>query len=222
MTIESEIFTNLKPQIDKLIHFGFEQKKGYFEYMSNIPETNFSVIIIIDDNDEVTGKIIDGDYEAEYTNFRVENNLGSFAANIKEKYIALLQTIAKNCFTYAPIATGAQWLVPANPKYFDLEKAFSENEAVAWKQTTHIKENDVVYLYVTAPISAIVYKCSVVKANISSPYQDKNISMKYVMQLHLMTTYDEHAFPLEELKKHGVTSVRGPRHVPDDLIALLK
>ena len=112
--------------------------------------------------------------------------------------------------------------MPANPKYFDLEKAFSENEAVAWKQTTHIKENDVVYLYVTAPISAIVYKCSVVKANISSPYQDKNISMKYVMQLHLMTTYDEHAFPLEELKKHGVTSVRGPRHVPDDLIALLK
>lgn len=222
MTIEAGIFTNLKPQNSKLITFGFQQKDNFFEYTTNIPETNFAVIIIVNATGEVTGKIIDTDYHAEYTNFRVENNLGSFAASIKEKYVDLLQNIAKNCFSYAPTTTGAKWLVPANPNYFDLEKAFSENETIIWKQTTHIKENDVVYLYVTAPVSAIIYKCLVVKVNQSYPYRDKNIAMKYVMHIHLMTKYDKQAYTLETLKKYGVTSVRGPRHVPDTLGALLK
>ena len=37
-----------------------------------------------------------------------------------------------------------EWIVPANPKYYDLQKAFSEKEEIIWKQSSNIAVGDVV------------------------------------------------------------------------------
>lgn len=59
-----------------------------------------------------------------------------------------------------------EWIVPANPKYYDLQKAFSENEEIIWKQSSNIAVGDVVCLYVAAPVSAVLYRCEATEVNI--------------------------------------------------------
>ena len=38
------------------------------------------------------------------------------------------------------------WLVPANPKYFDLEQAFQESETLLWKQSSRVQVGDTFFL----------------------------------------------------------------------------
>ena len=59
-----------------------------------------------------------------------------------------------------------EWIVPANPKYYDLQKAFSDNEEIIWKQSSNIAVGDVVCLYVAAPVSAVPYRCEATEVNI--------------------------------------------------------
>ncbi|MCH5162854.1 MAG: MmcQ/YjbR family DNA-binding protein [Clostridiales bacterium] len=105
-------------------------------------------------------------------------------------------------------------LVPANPKYYDIKKAFEENDVILWKQSNTIIPGDTVYLYVAAPYSCIRYKCVAVEVDIPYDYTDENVSMNKVMKLKRLYTYDTAQFGLDRLKKHGVVSVRGPRKVP--------
>lgn len=110
-----------------------------------------------------------------------------------------------------------EWIVPANPKYFDLEKAFSESEIILWKQSSSIAVGDIVYLYVASPVSAIRYKCKTTEVNIPYQYDDENISMQRVMKIQLLHRFDPAQLRLETLKEYGITTVRGPRSVPNSL-----
>ena len=59
-----------------------------------------------------------------------------------------------------------EWLVPANPKYYDISHAFDGVKEIDWKQGRGIKVGDTVFLYAAAPISAILYQCKVTKTDI--------------------------------------------------------
>ncbi|MDR2742298.1 MAG: MmcQ/YjbR family DNA-binding protein [Treponema sp.] len=85
------------------------------------------------------------------------------------------------------------WIVPVNPKYYDIEFAFtkSENDTIIWKQSNSIAVGDIVYLYVAAPVSAIRYKCKTVEVNIPYHYEDSNVSMSRVMRIQLLERYDK-------------------------------
>lgn len=109
------------------------------------------------------------------------------------------------------------WIVPANPAYFDLEQAFTMHETIRWKQSSHICKGDLVYLYVTAPISAIRYQCRAVDVDI--PYQQNTgkVHMHHVMELRLLHCFDPEQFSLDTLRHFGVSTIRGPRHVPHSL-----
>ncbi len=106
------------------------------------------------------------------------------------------------------------WLVPANPKYYDVEKAFAENDVIIWKQSSSVIVGDTIYLYMAAPYSCVLYKCKATEVNIPYEYSDGNLSMNKVMKIKRLYTYDEHAFDSAVLKEHGIISVRGPRSVP--------
>ena len=56
-----------------------------------------------------------------------------------------------------------EWLVPANPKYYDIEHVFDDVDEIDWKQGAGIIKSDTVFMYVGAPVSAILYKCSGIK-----------------------------------------------------------
>jgi len=119
-----------------------------------------------------------------------------------------------------PIFRNTNWIVPANPKYYDIEAAINENpeHTFLWKQSNQIAVGDTVYLYIAAPISAIRYKCKTIKVDIPYKYADENVRMSRVMRLKLLKTYDAKLIGMELLKAHGVNAVRGPRNIPDSLI----
>lgn len=111
----------------------------------------------------------------------------------------------------------SEWLVPANPKYYDLEKAFNENNIIIWKQSTNILVGDIVYLYVASPYSAIMYKCKVIKVNLPYKYDDGKVRMSKVMQIELLKKFTKQDYPFSKLKKYGIKAIRGPRHIPQEL-----
>lgn len=110
-----------------------------------------------------------------------------------------------------------EWIIPANPKYYDVINFFNNEETILWKQTSNISIGDLVYLYVAAPYSAILYKCEVLEVNIPYKYKDKNITMSKVMKLKLLTKFNKDIFNFEKLKEYGVRAIRGPRSMPKKL-----
>ncbi len=116
-----------------------------------------------------------------------------------------------------------EWLVPANPKYYDVEAAFAGSDEINWKQGAGIRKGDTVYLYVAAPVSAILYRCEVTETDIPYRYDDGKVRMKALMKIRLTKRYPPDAFPFALLgKEYGIFAVRGPRGVPHSLSEALK
>ncbi len=115
-----------------------------------------------------------------------------------------------------------EWLIPANPKYYDVERAFEEAEEINWKQGSGIKTGDTVYMYVAAPVSAILYKCLVTETDIPCDHQGE-IRIKSLMRIRLLKRYPPDRFPFDVLgSEYGIFAVRGPRGIPKSLSAALK
>ena len=110
-----------------------------------------------------------------------------------------------------------EWIIPANPKYYDVINAFNDTDTIIWKQSNNIFEGDIVYLYVADPISAILYKCEVLEVNIPYEYEDKNVSMKKVMKIKLLRRYDKEQFTFKKLNEYGIKAIRGPRGLSKEL-----
>lgn len=111
-----------------------------------------------------------------------------------------------------------EWIIPANPKFYDVEEAFQNAEIIDWKQSSSMKVGDTIYIYMGAPISAILYKCKAVEVDIPYNYQDKNLTITTSMKMKLLRRYDPEQFTFERLKEeYGIYAVRGPRGVPNSL-----
>ena len=111
-----------------------------------------------------------------------------------------------------------EWLVPANPKYYDIEAAFSLSDTIEWKQGAAIKTGDTVYMYVAAPVSAVLYKCTVVETDIPYTRHNDHIRIKSLMKIKREKVYDKTLFTFSVLKNdYGIFAVRGPRSVPNEL-----
>ena len=105
------------------------------------------------------------------------------------------------------------WIVPVNPKFYDLKSAFATNDEIIWKQSNNMLAGDTVYLYTAAPVSSILYRCTVLKANIPYYFDNGKVHMKRVMHIKLKQEILP-PLPLSKLKEHGIFSVRGPIRMP--------
>ena len=103
------------------------------------------------------------------------------------------------------------WIVPANPKYYDIVTVFSNTDETIWKQGKGIETGDIVYMYVAVPYSAILYRCTVTQAYSAT---EGNMDL---MDIHIDERYDKDMCTLEKMKKFHVTTVRGPRFMPEEL-----
>ena len=105
------------------------------------------------------------------------------------------------------------FIVPCNPKYYQVFEAFRKLKTVGWKQSlTSISEGDIVYIYVSAPISAVCFKCSVKKVN--KPERTINDSLfiltgepyvpyKRHMELELIKEFGQNVLPISKLQQLG-------------------
>ena len=116
-----------------------------------------------------------------------------------------------------------EWLVPANPKYYDVVGAFEKSDTVDWKQGAGIQVGDTVYMYVGAPVSAILYRCRVTEMDIPYFFQNENLTITALMTLQLERRYGREEFTFERLgKEFEIKAVRGPRGVTKRLGEELK
>ena len=54
-----------------------------------------------------------------------------------------------------------KWMIPANPKYFDIAGCLNKQRCVYWRQHFNFQTGDIVYIYVSNPDSAVKFKCIV-------------------------------------------------------------
>ena len=317
MNIEDVIFKKYVPDFDKLIKYGFKKDGNEYVFKKNLID-NFEIIITIDEF-KVSGKVIDLDFDAEYTNYRVEDQTGGFTGMIREKFISVLNDVRDNCFISKPfvfeqsnritnliykkygiepifkwdnldaavfennekwfgivmnvdrskfsglsgeaeilnvkldrhkisnligknglyeayhmnkkswitivlddtlsddyimdlidesysytvsILKSSEWVMPLNPSYFDIFNYFDSTDVYYWDKRGSFKKGDTVYMYVTKPIGAIMYKCMV--DDITDDF----------MIVRKVCKYEEGKYSLDVLKKYGLTSVRSTRHIP--------
>ena len=111
------------------------------------------------------------------------------------------------------------WIVPANYKYWDVEKHFGEDPVQLWKQTSAVHPGDTVFMYIGAPVSAVWCRCEVLETDIPYQYDDENVSMKKVMKLRMTRCYGRELIPLSLMKRCGVLAVRGARRMTAELKA---
>ena len=105
------------------------------------------------------------------------------------------------------------WLIPANPKYYDIVNVFKSEDEIIWKQSSDIHVKDIIYLYVASPYSCVLFKCEAIMVNIPFEYHDNNLQMKKVVKLKLLKRFDENKITFEKLNNLGIKMIRGPRKI---------
>ena len=107
-----------------------------------------------------------------------------------------------------------EWLIPANPAYYDVEAAFRKEKIITWKQSGSMIPGDTVFMYVAAPVSAVMYKCRVLETDIPYSYDNGRLTIKKLMKIELLHSFSEGDMTFSQLGEFGVFAVRGPRSVP--------
>ena len=114
--------------------------------------------------------------------------------------------------------TAQNWLVPSNPKYYDVVRAFEEEEVILWKQgNDRMQVGDIVYLYVGAPYSAILYRCEILETDIPYYGREEHVNIRKMIRIRRLRVYPKDRWTLQEMKKYDVVSVRCARSCPPKL-----
>lgn len=109
------------------------------------------------------------------------------------------------------------WIAPCNIKRFDITGHFSHANRVVMKKAPGVALGDVVYIYLSAPVSAIMYKCAVINNAVTAdeakklhPYavgKDAPLKSGY-MELELLGSFERGELPLALLKENGLGQVQ--------------
>lgn len=120
-------------------------------------------------------------------------------------------------------ATGA-WMIPSNPSVYDVDAGFrSGGGEIEWHQHNRVQAGDEVYIYCSAPLSAVIYRCEVVAADLEYHGMFKE-SKGYTksMRIRLIEKYPPDKYPLSFLKAHGGSVCRSARSVPAELLEAIR
>lgn len=104
-------------------------------------------------------------------------------------------------------------ILPVNPKYHDVAADLEKSPEISWVQPGNIRPEDRLYLYITAPVSGIVYALDVISAQ---PREEENGSRRgraTLVTARLARTYSP-PVPLSVLQEHGIMCMRSARTVP--------
>ena len=98
MEIEKEIFRKTIPNYSKLEKYGFVKEKDMCKFSKEFMDNTFRADIVVFTSGEFNGKVIEVEYDEEYTNFRIEGEIGKFVGKVKSNYVSILEDIKAKCF----------------------------------------------------------------------------------------------------------------------------
>lgn len=109
-----------------------------------------------------------------------------------------------------------EWLMSANSNLYDHEAAFEKYGYIDWRKSVNFEEGDIIYLYVTAPIKRIRYKCIVSKTglNFNEKTDDKELwtkqddylqnTTKTFDRITIISEVNTELLTLDNLKENGL------------------
>jgi len=92
------IFKYKVPDKDKLLTYGFSDNNGYFQKQVPIAKNQFTMIITVESDGNVSYKVMDHAVGEEYTLVRVEGAQGSYVGAVRAACEKVLSEIAQKCF----------------------------------------------------------------------------------------------------------------------------
>ena len=117
----------------------------------------------------------------------------------------------------------AYWIIPSKPSNYDVAEGFrvSGNNTISWHHKSDIQPGDIVYIYQTEPVAAIIFRCEVVRSHLPRPVSWSGMapSAKYRMEIYLTDVYDKTMYPRSWMNEHGIKkTVRSQRSAPKELV----
>ena len=115
-------------------------------------------------------------------------------------------------------------MIPSNPKIYDVDAGFRRGRGeIEWHQHNNIQPGDEVYIYSSAPNSALLYRCEVVASDLKYHGMFKESKgYERSMRIRLIEKYSKDKYPLSFLKAHGGSVVRSARSMPKELYEAIK
>ncbi|EJP93830.1 HNH endonuclease [Bacillus cereus] len=116
-----------------------------------------------------------------------------------------------------------KWIISANPKKYDVVSAFNQYDYIDWSQSANHEIGDVIYIYCSAFIGKIKFKCIVEDVNIpwgkvngddgfwidKEDYQ--KAKTKKIMRLCLQQQIESDDLAFEKLRENGLLgNIQGP------------
>ena len=195
-----------------LLAFGFLLSQGVYQIEKELGIAEFSARISVASSGDIDGVILE-EGEEEYEGFRYPI-LGSFASSIKDAYVTLLKEIRDAC--YVSIRPRRYYLLPSNPAIYDVGKGFREHGGyLDWPARKKTHEGDYVFIYSARPFQAIAFLCEVIAVDEAQEgYEGRSV---YMTMLRLLKKYDSAALPLQDLKNHGLRTVRFLHEIKKEL-----
>lgn len=172
---------------------------------------------------EIRGRVIDMDTDEEYLPIRARHQVGGFVGTVRESYLQVLSRIRDICFVPAGFR-GEAWIIPSNPKIYDVDAGFRRGGGVIeWHQHNNIRPGDEVFIYSSAPNSAILYRTVVEASDLDYEGMFKGRE-GYVraMRIRLIEKYPPDRYPLSFMREHGGSPVRSARRVPAQLLKAMR
>lgn len=132
----------------------------------------------------------------------------------------------------------AYWIIPCNPRLYDVYGAFRSLQVIDWRQTVkRIEQGDTVYVYMGSPVKSVTHKCVVLETDIpmeSVDFSDDPFDLvkdedaaseqrhwKY-MRLQMVKEFEPGDISFETLKRYGLKgSIQGQRRIDSPVIQML-
>ncbi len=105
------------------------------------------------------------------------------------------------------------WVIPANPKYYDIDHAFMVSDKLYWHASKKMKIGDTVYIYYGSPYSQIRYCCKIIETDVHFDIDDR-----LYMRIEKICRYEEDLLNRALLERFNVRSIRSARSVPKELV----
>ena len=122
--LEESVFERRKLIPQKLEDYGFEKVENDWVLSRTFLDGAFRADLSVSEHGELSGKVIETDFEEEYLPLRVSMQTGETVAKVREAYLDLLHEIAMECTTSA---------------LFHSDQA---NRLTAWVEKTYEEEPD--------------------------------------------------------------------------------
>ncbi len=92
------IFLNKKPNIDKLIQYGFKCENEVYSFSKDIAENTFCLNVYITQSGVTKFEVIDKDSSDEYTLIFSSSAVGSFVSSVRSECENILNDIVEQCY----------------------------------------------------------------------------------------------------------------------------